>query len=261
MYTRAELKANAKEILRRTYGMSWVACLCCAIIGGGVSLGINRFGMFNNSGGNGSVSLETDEELLAFLNQITPEWLLAIFGISLIILLLSYVYTFFVGLPVSVGLNRFFMVSREENPNLRDLFFSFTSGSYLNIVKATFLVQLYTALWGLLLIIPGIIKSFEYCFVPYIIAENPAMETRRAFEISREMTQGRKWDIFVLNLSFIGWYFLGICACGVGTLFVLPYHEATLAELYTASRTRALQEHIVQPSELPGFSPYQTFYN
>ena len=93
-------------------------------------------------------------------------------------------------------------------------------------------------LWSLLFIIPGIIKSYEYCMIPYILAENPEIEMDRAFEISRKMTKGEKWKIFVLGLSFIGWYLLGLLCCCVGTIFVDPYSEATYAELYQVMRDR-----------------------
>ncbi|NLC78376.1 MAG: DUF975 family protein, partial [Ruminococcaceae bacterium] len=69
-------------------------------------------------------------------------------------------------------------------------------------------------------------------------------------EISEKTTQGEKWDIFVLGLSFIGWYMLGILACGLGVLFVNPYSEATYAELYGALRLKAVQTGIATKDEI-----------
>ena len=86
--------------------------------------------------------------------------------------------------------------------------------------------------WWLLLVIPGIIKSYEYAMVPYILAEHPDMEYRTALSKSREMMDGHKWDFFVLQLSFIGWEMLGILMCCIGIIFVMPYEYATFAEFY-----------------------------
>ncbi len=65
--------------------------------------------------------------------------------------------------------------------------------------------DLYTVLWTLCLIIPGIVKSYEYKMIPYILAENPRILRKRAFEISKNMMDGEKWNAFVIDLSFIGW--------------------------------------------------------
>mgnify|MGYP006295230481 CR=1 FL=1 len=83
-----------------------------------------------------------------------------------------------------------------------------------------------------MLIIPGIIKSYAYRMVPYILAENPKIGHRRALDLSNKMTRGEKWKIFVLDLSFIGWFILGALFFGIGVFFVQPYYDATNSELY-----------------------------
>ena len=87
-------------------------------------------------------------------------------------------------------------------------------------------------LWTLLLIIPGIIKMYEYRFVPYILAENPDLNHNRVLDLSREMTAGEKMNIFILDLSFLGWFILGALFFGIGILFVQPYYDSVNAELY-----------------------------
>ena len=94
-----------------------------------------------------------------------------------------------------------------------------------------FLKDLYIFLWSLLFIIPGIVKSYEYRFIPYILAENPNISVDEAFKLSKSMTDNQKGDIFILDLSFFGWYLLGMLTI-IGTVFVTPYHEATNAQLY-----------------------------
>ena len=88
-------------------------------------------------------------------------------------------------------------------------------------------------LWGLLFVIPGIVKSYEYRMVPYILAENPNLQMSEVFALSREMTMNQKMNIFVLDLSFIGWSLLSVCTCGLLAIFyVNPYVQATNAELF-----------------------------
>lgn len=96
-----------------------------------------------------------------------------------------------------------------------------------------FLRGLYIFLWSLLLFIPGIIKSYEYRMVPYLLSECPQMGSSEAFRVSKEMMYGQKMEAFILDLSFIGWEILSVCTCGlVGLFFVNPYKYATNAELF-----------------------------
>lgn len=248
MWTRTELKSNAKMILKRTYWMSFVGCLILGFLGNGSSVS-NIYTRYSN--------IREESKDLGFeeiLGEFSPELLGILMAGLVMIMVISMVYALFVGYPMLVGRGRFFMAGREEDMELRDLFYAFTSGSYLHIVKTMFLVELYTALWSLLFVIPGIIKHYEYFFVPYLLSENPTMDTRRAFELSKEMTRGRKWNIFLLEMSFLGWYFLGTICCGIGILFVMPYYQATMAELYAASRAYVLQERITDTTELLGYA-------
>ena len=103
-----------------------------------------------------------------------------------------------------------------------------------------FLRGLYTFLWTLLLLIPGIIKSYAYRMVPYILSDNPKMGADNAITLSRKMMDGNKFELFVLELSFLGWYLLGLLALGVGILFVNPYYNATEAQLYLVLREKAI---------------------
>ena len=104
-------------------------------------------------------------------------------------------------------------------------------------------MDLFISLWSLLLIIPGIIKSYEYLMVPYILAENPQMDRKEIFEISRRMMDGEKMNAFLLDLSFLGWIFLTVLTCGVaGILYVQPYMMATRTELYIYNKVKAYNE-------------------
>ena len=136
------------------------------------------------------------------------------------------------------------------------LFSGFNGKEYWNNIRVMIWKSLYIMLWSLFFIIPGIIKSYEYYFVSYIVAENPKISLHRAFQISKEMTKGYKFRIFLLELSFVGWYVLGAFCLGMGILFVNPYLTATLSELYAAQRAYLLSNGIVGEDELCGFGEY-----
>ena len=115
--------------------------------------------------------------------------------------------------------------------------------------------DLFILLWTLLLIVPGIIKSYSYRLVPYILSENPHMDRKRALELSQQMMDGHKMEAFVLELSFFGWFLLSALTCGlVGIFYVNPYLDATFAEFYVAIRTESIGKGLVAEGELPGYS-------
>jgi uncharacterized membrane protein len=146
----------------------------------------------------------------------------------------------FISFPLLVGLKYFFIRTPYDDTEFGNLFSSFQSGRYLSTVKTMFFMNLYVFLWSLLFVIPGVIKSYQYRMVPYIIAENPSLSTEQALDLSRRMTDGEKWDMFVLDFSFIGWYMLASLTFGIGFMFLLPYTEATQAQLYLALKSKVM---------------------
>ncbi len=104
--------------------------------------------------------------------------------------------------PLSVGGKRFMIKSVEDVAKVKEIAYGFDH-SYKNIVKVMFQMDLRIFLWTLLLIIPGIIKMYEYYMVPYILTEYPDIEYKAALQMSREMMEGNQWKTFVLGLSFI----------------------------------------------------------
>jgi uncharacterized membrane protein len=87
-------------------------------------------------------------------------------------------------------------------------------------------------LWSILFIIPGIIKALAYSQAPYIIAENPNMPVMEALRLSERMMKGKKWDFFVLNLSFFGWALLSIPTLGLLTIWLEPYMQMSAVNFY-----------------------------
>ena len=106
------------------------------------------------------------------------------------------------------------------------------------------LVKIYQYLWYFT-IIGGIIKSFSYALVPYIVTENPDIDANKAITLSRKMMKGYKWKLFTLYLTFIGWDILDIITLGLsGIFFSNPYKEAALAEFYALVRTVAKENEV-----------------
>ena len=105
----------------------------------------------------------------------------------------------------------------------------------------TFLIglmtSLFTFLWSLLFVIPGIVKAYAYSMAYYIKLDHPDYGWNACITASRQMMDGHKWEKFVLDLSFLGWIIVGSLCLGVGTLWVTPYMEAANAQFYEYVRT------------------------
>lgn len=143
--------------------------------------------------------------------------------------------------PLSVGLWKFFIDNRfDSSASLGKGNLGMPFGAdYKNIVLAKFTTSLYLFLWTLLLIVPGIIKAYEWRQVNFLLAENPGMSGAEARRRSSKMMDGSKMDTFVLDLSFIGWYIVGALTLGIGNLiWTNPYVAATDTELYFALKDR-----------------------
>ena len=143
---------------------------------------------------------------------------------------LELLYFVLVGSWVSGILAYFLKLVRNESPSLRLLFSQLPR--LFAFFKLYFLVALYTFLWTLLLIIPGIIASFRYSLSFYIMIDNPEMTATEVINRSKAMMQGHKMKYFLLFLSFIGWYLLSIVTIGIGFIWLIPYVYATQASFY-----------------------------
>lgn len=95
-----------------------------------------------------------------------------------------------------------------------------------------FLRRLYTALWSLLLIVPGIIASLSYAMTPFIMMENPSLTASEAISRSKQLMDGHKMDLFILRLTFIGWDILCVLTLNLGHIALNPYKNAAEAVFY-----------------------------
>lgn len=261
MWFRSDLKTSGKTAFYRNY---WTVVLVALIVmiasGGAGNRGsqanrtyretVNQYNDFDYddfgySGSSSSIGYSIGSAVAGLIFSV----------IFLVIMIVVLVLKILVGNNLFVGGKRFFMENREHRTPVGAVTYSFKNGYYGNVMLTMFLRDLYTFLWTLLLIVPGIIKSYEYRMVPYLLSENPQMDRRRAFELSRRMMDGQKMDTFILDLSFIGWGILGTFTCGIlNIFFVSPYIYATEAELYAVLRSHALQTGVTNTNELPGYS-------
>jgi len=167
-------------------------------------------------------------------------WLLA-----LLVGLINYAITYAVGSivpgvgaliiagPMGYGMVYVFLkLARDgETPKVGDVFKGF-SEDFGETLLIGLLSGIFAALWGLLFVIPGIVKSYAYSMAYYIKADHPDYGWKECIDGSRALMKGHKWDLFVLDLSFIGWYIVGSLCLGVGTLWVTPYHMEAKAIFY-----------------------------
>ena len=169
-----------------------------------------------------------------------------IFLINLIIVAIIIAANFTIGLIPFVGslvvaifINPAFVLSQtkvylgltqNKSPEAGDAFTGFYD--FWTAFKVGFFQGLFTFLWSLLFVVPGIIKYFSYSMAMYIVAENPGMSSLEAISRSKEMMNGRKMDLFVLGLSFIGWILLGYITFGIAYIWVIPYMSTTYANFY-----------------------------
>lgn len=131
-------------------------------------------------------------------------------------------------------------VIKGNTPKAGDAFCGFDD--FWSAFKVTFLVGLYTFLWSLLFVIPGIIKAISYSMSVYILAENKGKSARECINESKAMTEGHKMELFVLELSFIGWGLLCAITFGIASIWVLPYMQATYANAYNSLKPVAVDE-------------------
>lgn len=169
--------------------------------------------------------------------QLDGKWLMTA-GVLLVgTLILSAVTFTVVGSLLLLGVIEFgvcaFMLTLTRNKNsefgkLLSGFDRFGDACLTGILKCV-----YTFLWGLLFVIPGYVKNYSYSMTMYIMQDHPELSGNEAITKSREMMNGHKFDLFVLDLTFIGWYILGAMTFGILLIFyVLPYHQATRANFY-----------------------------
>ncbi len=168
--------------------------------------------------------------------------------VTIIIFIAAVLFSVFVGSVVTVGQYRFYLNSRSGTGKIGDIFSNFKNGAYVKTFLGILIMNLKIVLWYMLFIIPGIIKTYEYFLVPYILADNPHIDRSRAFELSKRAMDGEKLNCWVLQLSFIGWNILASIV-PFGRLFLAPYYNATMAEFYSCMKQKLLVNNVAYPDD------------
>lgn len=223
MWRRADLKSRAKSALSRNY---WPMVLV-----GFIMILCGRSGSGSSSG---RASQQAREEISRMSAAEIFSMLTLIGVIMLIVMAIGLLFCLFVKYPFEVGCSRFLIINRKVTPDMGEIVSGYKE-SMGNTIKILFLRDLYIFLWSLLFLIPGIVKSYEYRMIPFLLAEYPDISVQEAFEISKRMMDGEKWNTFVLDASFFGWALLSAITIGiVGIFWYNPYYFQTNAELYGA---------------------------
>lgn len=165
----------------------------------------------------------------------TPNIISGAFPTSKVALIFSgiaFILTILVLLPLAYGLElsflKFLRGSKEDT--VERMFDGFKT--YGRAIGVSILTALFVMLWTFLFIIPGIIKSFAYSMTIYISKDHPELSANECIDRSVDMMRGHKWDLFVLFLSFIGWFLLCLLTFGIGLLWLIPYVNVSVAAFY-----------------------------
>ena len=205
MFTRKELKENAKQQLKGNWGRAILAYFIAAAIVSVLSL---------------LVIFPTLKKSVVGYQVSFPIWTWILF-----------VVIFLASSGLVIGIAKFFLdLSRRSGAEVKTIFDGYKIfGKSLLLQLLTFI---FTYLWSLLLVIPGIVASYRYRLAAYLLIDDETMTAKQAIDQSKQMMMGHKGDLFVLDLSFIGWAILATIPFGLGYLWLCPYMETTYANFY-----------------------------
>lgn len=155
-----------------------------------------------------------------------------IIGVCSAIPVVGSVGAFIIGGPLSLGLVGYFLhLAREEEATIEGVFDSFGE-HFVQSLLLYLMTAIFTFLWSLLFVIPGIVKAYAYSMAYYIKRDNPTYDWKQCLDESQKMMDGKKWKLFCLQLSFIGWSIVCAFTFGIGYLWLTPYMNAATANFY-----------------------------
>ena len=255
MWSRKELKKKARILIKSNYWRSISVCFLIAMLTASYPISRSLFLNYFPD------KIQTKAELIlpafisaeslssAFLDFIPDNFVVASFlhtiqnslkrpdfivtSFLTLGVIFSLLYKFFISNLLIVGEKRFFVESYNyEDTNISKIFFLYKLRYLANPSWVMFCYTLFQKLWDLT-IIGGIIKHYEYSMIPYILAENPKISQKNAFFLSKQLTKGNKWKLFLLDCSFLGWELLSLFTLGIlDILYVRPYKMNCKASLY-----------------------------
>ena len=236
MYS-SDIRARAREILSGKWAMAILTTFVAAVLGGlvmsgGVSINFNQ---------------GTDSEVLQKLPNIVKVY----FAIAASIGGTLGLAQFILGGVVRLGYCKYLLKLHDGgDADIKDLFSEFNrfaDGFLLSLLQG-----IYIFLWSLLFVIPGIVATYKYAMAPFILLENPGMKPNDALTESKEMMNGHKGELFILDLSFFGWALLTVLTLGIGSFWLNPYMNCSYAVFY-----REISYTAPQNSTAPAFDPQE----
>lgn len=217
------LRARARANLTGSWGISIAVAVVASLLGGLIT-GTSFLPSLNEEM---AISLPFLQEIADWLNRgwkignVTFSFRSGIFGFA----------AFLIGGVLEMGYADFLLKQHDgKETEFKDLFSKFDW--FGTGFAQHFLRGLYTTLWSLLFIIPGIIKGYAYAMTPFILAEHPELSASKAIELSQQMMDGHKAELFVLELTFIGWDILAMFTLNLGNIALNPYKNAAHAAFY-----------------------------
>lgn len=234
--TSSDFRQRAREALQGNWFVAVIAAFIASLLGG------------ISSGGGFSLDFTitedmTDAELEALMAQlgINEEILttfLIIIGVFAVIGFVYSIICLIIGSGVSVGYAQLNLDLVDKGHTSVGTIFS-RFDQWKTALVARILVGLRVMLWTLLFIIPGIIESYSYAMVSFVMADNPYMTAREAMAESKRLMKGNRWRLFCLSFSFFGWAMLSVLTLGIGSLWLTPYMQASFAAFYRQIKAEA----------------------
>ncbi len=255
-FDRVFVKENSKARLKGSdYWTAVAVSLIAGLIAGGVSGGSFNYS-FDDS------DLESLEQFLeerfsnmahfattGDVDSFLYPFLAGVVVLVIVAMLFAWAYQIFCGNVIGVGTAGWFMCfARGESPSFGTMFGAFKF--YGRAMTTMLLRSIYTFLWSLLFIIPGIVKGIAYSMTPYILCDNPNLTASQAIALSERMTDGYKGELFIMDWSFVGWNLLNALTFGIlGIFYTNPYMRTAYAGAYLHLKQLNIQSGRLSPAD------------
>lgn len=229
-----DYRAMARNALRSFWTLAVIVTLVAALLGGvtsstvpsvdlDVNVNVNEMQQLPDAPGNPIVEFAAAMEQYVELHP----WIKAVAAFASILAAIQFV----VGGPVMLGYSRFKLHLLDgEEAKFADLFSCF--GQFIEGLWMRVRIFLQVLGWSLLFIVPGIVAAYRYAMIPYLMADHPDMSVSSAFAASKQLMTGRKWKLFCLHLSYIGWWLVCALTLGIASLWIMPYSEMAETAFY-----------------------------
>lgn len=215
----SDYRSRARDALSGNWLLSALVALVAALLGGSLTSGFSNLDL-DLSG----LNIQLSPTVITILQSVLTVWVV------------QAVISFFIGGTIKLGRCQYLLDQQDGKPlqfkTLFSQFHQFNNGFCLHLLTTIFVV-----LWSILFVIPGIVATYSYAMAPFIQAEHPEYGANECIKRSKEMMRGHRFELFCLNLSFIGWYLLSIFTLGIGTIFVSAYSTAAEAAFYRQLQT------------------------